>query len=140
MNSLNWERAKPIALAIVVTIVWRALPLSFPKDLGTFLSASLSFAAILVGFAVTIQTVLVTVSGADVIGRIKKSGYMEDLDSYLKHATYSLLLFSLMNLVGFLLPTAAAFWFELIWVFLCVYALAAFFRVSEIISKILKAA
>jgi|GEM_PF-2136315 len=63
---------------------------------------------------------------------------MQDLERYIKEATYSLLLFALANLAGFFMAATPARWFSTLWVFLCIYGLTSFFRVSNIISKILR--
>lgn len=136
MNSLTWERIYPGVLALICAGAWWHFGHPFPTArMDAFLSAALTYAAILIGFMSTAQTLII---GMPVMGALKSSGYLDVLLQYMRWATHSLIFFSVLNLLGFFLPTDAPLWFQGAWILVGVFSLAAFYRVTSILLKIMR--
>lgn len=72
-----------------------------------------------------------------IIEELKRSGYIEELVSYIGQAIWINLLFCSINVIGYFVSTQAE-WYSLIWIFISVCALATFIRVTHIMLKIFK--
>jgi hypothetical protein len=136
------ERAYPIAIAILVAIGWWKLAPQFPQDEKEFLAAAISLGAILTGFIATAKAILAALPTDSVMGRLRSSGYVDDLITYLAEALYGCLAFSVYSIAGFffLVPSKVALtnWYAIVWMGLGSYALMAFYRVARILMKIIK--
>lgn len=136
------ERFYPICLAALAAVAWWFFSPRFPVDEKEFLSAAISIGAILTGFIATAKAILAALPTDSVMGRLRKSGYIDDLIDYLAAALYGCLAFSLYGLVGFFLletgKVALSTWYARGWIFLGIYALLAFHRVSRVLMKVIR--
>lgn len=135
------ERLYPLFLASIAAYAWHRLGLQLPRDEKEFLGAAVSLGAILTGFIATAQAILAALPKDGIMSQLKSSGYINDLVPYLAQALYSCLTFSVISL--------GAFWMQddhvrlppvitVPWVFVAVFALCAFYRVSSTLFDILK--
>lgn len=138
---LNVERTYPLYIALISSALWFWRRPEFPADTKEFLAAALSLGAILTGFIATAKAILAALPDEAVMGRLRKSGYIQDLIFYLAQALYGCLTFSILCLLGFFLihkqdplPT----WFTTAWIFLGVFAILSFHRVSSLLFRLLK--
>jgi hypothetical protein len=141
--NLRVERTYPLYLALISSALWYWFKPKFPSDEKEFLAAALSLGAILTGFIATAKAILAAMPDETVMGRLRKSGYIQDLITYLAQALYGCLTFSVLCLVGFFLrdekaPAPLPLWFATTWIFLGVFSMLAFHRVSRLLFKILK--
>jgi len=140
MNSLSYERWYPLVVAVATTALWGYFDAPFPKDSKEFLAAALSYAATLTGFLATAKAILMAMPSDSVMGRLKSSGYLEDLVRYLREAIYFCLVFCALNLAGFFFDTSntpIAYWY--LWVFWGTLSSVLFFRVvAQIMLRILE--
>lgn len=132
------ERWYPYAAALLAGVLWWRFALVLPVDLKEFLAAAISLGAILTGFIATSQAILASLPTDTVVGRLRASGYIEDLICYLAAALYGCLIFSAFSIVGFFLIGALPRWYGAIWAALALFSTLAFHRVSRIFFKILR--
>jgi hypothetical protein len=135
LMNLTLERLYPLLVALIAATTWWWLSPSFPKDEGEFLSSALTLGAILTGFIATAKAILAALPSDSIMGRLRKSGYIDDLILYLSQALYGCFIFSLFCLVGFFLlhdqtPTIPK-WYAVTWIFFGAFSIASFFRVSR---------
>jgi hypothetical protein len=139
--SLLAERIYPIAFAVAAAFAWWYFSPTFPRDEKEFLSAAISIGSIFTGFIATAKAILAALPNDTVMGRLKKSGYIKELASYLTQALYGCLAFSVYGMVGFFLleeksPSLSKF-YAIGWIFLAIFSLAAFHRVASVLIKII---
>lgn len=143
--NLFYEKWHPIALAVLGGIAWwyfssRGGP-HLPKDEKEFFAAALSMGAVLTGFVATAQAILMALPSDSVMGRLRTSGYVEELTSYIGAALLSGFLFCVLNLLGFCFLTETVnlkLAFSTIWFATAIYSALAFLRVTGIMSKIMR--
>jgi len=132
----------PILLACLTAGLWWKFKPVFPPDEKEFLAAGLSIGAILTGFITTAKAILVALPSDSIMGRLRASGYIDDLILYLAHALYSCFFFSIYCLAGFFLLEAnkqvLTKYYGVIWIFLAVFSAAAFYRVSNFLFRIIR--
>lgn len=83
----------------VAAVLWSRLQLTFP-DSDSVLSSTLSVAGIFVGFLATSKAILISMS-SPIIERLRSSGYMAVLASYIAQAIWLNLLFCMINVIGY---------------------------------------
>jgi hypothetical protein len=136
--SLKTERWYPYAIAGVVAGVWWHLKLPLPQAIKEFLSAAISVGAILTGFIATAQAILAALPTDTVVGRLRASGYIDDLISYLAAALYGCLIFSAYSIAGFFWNDHLPKWYGPVWIAMAAFSTFSFHRVSRIFFKILR--
>lgn len=138
---LSIERRYPFLGATFAASVWLWLSPPFPTAEKEFLAAAISIGAILTGFIATAKAILAALPSDSVMGRLRASGYVKDLVSYLAASLYGCLAFSIYGLLGFFLQKDGEHqlnsWFACGWVFFATYALLAFHRVAQLLLKII---
>lgn len=138
---LSVERCYPYCGAALALGLWIWLKPVFPTAEKEFLAAAISIGAILTGFVATAKAILAALPSDSVMGRLRASGYIKDLISYLAAALYACLSFSIYGLTGFFLQVDGQHhlntWFARGWVFFAVLALLSFHRVVQLLLKIL---
>ena len=120
---LFFEKIYPYLLGLIASVLWLRMQ-------GTTVSG------IFVGFLATSKAILMSMS-SPIIEELKRSGYIEELVSYIGQAIWINLLFCSINVIGYFVSTQAE-WYSLIWIFISVCALATFIRVTHIMLKIFK--
>jgi len=138
MKSLNAERYFPEITAVISAVASFCFDFQFPTNSDAFLSASLTFAAILIGFLSTAQAIIMSFPSGSVMDTLKSSGYINILIQYLRLAIYGLLFFSILNLLGFFQLGSFSYLYRLSWAASCAYSLASFYRIIEIFIKIMR--
>jgi hypothetical protein len=139
MNSLNFEKRYPYFGSLLAVGIWWWLGKPFPTDVKEFLAAALTFAAILTGFLATAQAILMALPAESVMGQIKSSGYIDELIRYMREAFIGMLLFAIINLIGFFFDTRhLPSMFAPFWVFFAALSLFAFSRVTSIVERLMK--
>ena len=137
--TLTIERWYPwLSGAGAATLSW-FLGCQLPSDsnLPSLLSATISVSAILVGFTATMKSILMAVPS--VIAGIKEAEYLDDLATYMSEATASNLGFCVLNLFGFFKwPGAHLEIFSVMWIGFGVAALLTFWRVTRIMTILLR--
>lgn len=137
---LRVERWYPWVAALLGSLAWYYFSFPFPCDEKEFLAAAISLGAIMTGFIATAQAILASLPSDSAMGRIRESGYINDLMTYLKESLYGCLGFSVYSLIGFffLSPKIALprFYGE-IFVGITIFSMLAFQRVSSVLFKIL---
>lgn len=137
--SLTWERWYPWIFGIATSALVWLLDWRLPADnnLPSLLSAAISVAAILVGFMATMKSILMAVPG--LTSGIREADFLDDLASYLAAATSANLALCVLSLSGFFpWATAHAEIFSVMWVGLGVSAVLAFWRVTRIMTVLLR--
>jgi len=132
---LFFEKIYPYLLGLIASVLWLRMQGTFPTG-DSLLSATLTVSGIFVGFLATSKAILMSMS-SPIIEELKRSGYIEELVSYIGQAIWINLLFCSINVIGYFVSTQAE-WYSLIWIFISVCALATFIRVTHIMLKIFK--
>lgn len=136
------EIAYPFLIAFLASILWWKFKPVLPPDEKEFLAAGLSIGAILTGFITTAKAILVALPSDSIMGRLRASGYIDDLILYLAHALYSCFIFSIYCLAGFfLLETNKQMLtkvYGVVWICLGTFSAVAFYRVSNFLFKIIR--
>ncbi|HDR8962501.1 TPA: hypothetical protein QDB13_000050 [Burkholderia vietnamiensis] len=136
--SLYWEKSYPYYVAAMVAVGWWLLKWPLPQAIKEFLAAAISLGAILTGFIATAQAILAALPTDTVVGRLRASGYIDDLIHYLASALYGCLVFSGFSMAGFFANEHLPVWYAPIWAALAVFSALCFHRVSRIFFKILR--
>jgi hypothetical protein len=138
---LSLESNYPFLGALFALALWWYFSPPFPAAEKEFLAAAIGIGAILTGFIATAKAILAALPNDSVMGRLRATGYVKDLISYLEAALYTCLAFSIYGLFGFFLQVDGhAYlntWYARGWVFLAAYALLAFHRVAQLLLKII---
>ncbi len=136
----NWERFHPYCLGLAIGTVSYKFPIHPTElDVGSWLSASITFSAILLGFLATAQSILATTrrDKDTVIGKILLiPEYKLWLTSYFHEAFITLSIFSIYNLAGFFVNKPYSNLLISIWFALCVIGITTFYRIYRIATKI----
>jgi hypothetical protein len=143
---LRFEKSYPLATGLVSAVAWayffQRFGLHLPNDEKEFFAAALSMGAVLTGFIATAQAILMALPSDSVMGRLRSTGYIEDLVSYISAALLSGFIFCLLNLIGFALvggePLTKQIYSSL-WICFGVYSGLTFLRVSRVMLKIMRA-
>jgi hypothetical protein len=143
---LTIERYHPVVLAVVSSIAWAVLSERFsftmPPDEKEFLAAALGLGAVLTGFIATAQAILMALPTDSVMGRLRSTGYIDDLVEYIGRALHGGFVFCVFNLIGFSamhLEADAKRVYWAAWVLFAVYSACTFLRVSKIMLRIMRA-
>ena len=116
MNLAVWEKNWPALLAVCATVVTGCLAAfvfhikSFPIPVP---AATMTFGVVVAGFAATQRNMLLTMSGSEVLRFALRTGYYEDVISYLTAGIRSGLLVTLVSVCGFFLGENNISW--IIW-------------------------
>ncbi|WP_434148143.1 hypothetical protein ACR2R6_12915 [Methylocaldum gracile subsp. desertum] len=137
--SLTFERFYPWIFAAAGLIIGWLMPVDIPSENRTDLySAAISLGSIFAGFLTTTKAILMALPSDGLIGRLKISGYMSDLTSYLGQAVCGCLLFCGLNLIGFFSIGGFQSYFDAAWVGLATFSASAFWRTTSIMLAILR--
>lgn len=135
------ERTYPALLGILSALAWWYFLPNFPRDEKEFLGAAISVGSILTGFIATAKAILAALPNDSVMSRLKSSGYIHDLASYLTQALYGCLLFSIYGMAGFFFLNGEApslnKYYATGWIFMATYALFSFHRVASVLMKVI---
>lgn len=141
-KSQFFEHYHPYIIGVIIASVCYRFGFVLPSD-NAFFASSLTIGAILSGFMATSKAILMTLN-TPVMERIRDTGYLDDLVSFLKSALWSGLFFSIFSLAGYFLDGIQEsnkenirFYYGLIWVFLGVVATLTFIRMTNIMLTIL---
>jgi hypothetical protein len=139
---LRSEKVYPLVIASVgAAVAWWysfALPPGGEKE---FLAAALSLGAVLTGFIATAQAILMALPSDSVMGRIRSSGYLNELVSYISQALVGGLLFCFISLLGFYVLDAEADFKRLFagtWMWSSLFCGVTFYRVTTIMMRIMR--
>lgn len=136
--SLRTERWYPFVIAFAAGIVWWNLKLPLPNSIKEFLSSAISLGAILTGFIATAQAILAALPTDTVMGRLRASGFIDDLICYVAAALYGCLIFSGYSIAGFFWDGRLPLWYGAFWIALAAFSVTCFHRVSRMFFKILR--
>lgn len=140
-SSRHWDMYYPYIFALVVGGIAYALAVTISAgDRTDFLSASISFGAVIAGFVATSKAILMALPSDGVLARIKKSGYINDLADYLKAALYGAITFCAVNVAGFFLTSDLPKEYMAAWFLLGTFASLAFTRLTSLMLLILRMA
>lgn len=132
---LYFEKVYPYLFGMIAVAFWCRTEALFPTG-DSLLSATLTVSGIFVGFLATSKSILISMS-SPIIDELKRSGYIEELVSYIGQAIWVNLLFCSISVVGYFVDTRSE-WYSLIWIGVSVCALATFIRVTHIMLKVFK--
>ncbi|XYJ09454.1 hypothetical protein ACSUZJ_18990 [Telluria sp. B2] len=142
---LRFEKWHPLVIGLTAGIAWAYLFQRFgfhlPADEKEFFAAALSMGAVLTGFIATAQAILMALPSDSVMGRLRSTGYIDDLISYISSALLSGFIFCLLNLIGFALISSASVVKQIyssLWIWFAIYAGLTFLRVSRVMLKIMR--
>lgn len=135
------EKFYPIIFAFAAAVAWNYFSPNFPRDEKEFLGAAISVGSIFTGFIATAKAILAALPTDSVIAKLKTSGYIKELASYLTQALYGCLTFSIYGMAGFFLleeksPSLSKS-YAIGWIFLATFSLFAFHRVAKVLIAII---
>jgi hypothetical protein len=137
-NSKFFERWYPYALSLISGLgVW-LIPIQLPGSEKEFLTAAISIGAILTGFVATAMAILAALPSDSVMGRLRSSGYIDDLVIYLGESLYGSLFFCVYSLVGFFPIGKMVCWYTVLWYAMGIFCMLTIHRVFRILLKVLK--
>jgi hypothetical protein len=137
INSINTERYYPFIGGIVAAVTFYKLSITIPSDWKEFLTVIISVASIFAGFIATSIAILMALPSESVIGRFKRSGYINDLALYLEQSLYGTLVFIVFCLLGFYGYQSCLIYSSIVSGF-GVYSILCFIRVAALMIKLLK--
>ncbi|RKP58972.1 hypothetical protein D7S86_03380 [Pararobbsia silviterrae] len=105
------------------------------------MSAAVSVGAILTGFVATALAILAALPNDSMMGRIRNSGYINELVPHLAQALYGCLAFSVLSLCAFFPmkdnAQLSTYW-TTSWVMIGIFSSFAFVRVVSTLMRILR--
>jgi hypothetical protein len=134
-HGLLIENYGPYTLGLIATLIWHTNNISLPAGEG-ILGSSMTVGAIFTGFLATAKAILMSLKSR-VLSRIKDTGYIENLVSYLSQAIWLSFIFCCLSLLGYFFPKFPD-WYGYVWIAIAVSMAFAFIRVTNIMLKILK--
>ncbi len=145
-SALNRERYGPITLALTAFIICLFVYSKFNLSLTTcftdkkveFLSVGISLGAIWAGFIGVIMGLFMTLSNSEILEKLKESGYINDLHSYLITSIKGSIFFSIISFTGFFFLKNFFEYYFCIWVGSVIYAGMTFLRAANISYSIMK--
>ncbi|MBU2847301.1 hypothetical protein HF925_01640 [Acidithiobacillus ferriphilus] len=137
---LYTEKYGPIASSILAVVVWILLCAPFPSKPSDILISSISFGAIVTGFLSTTEGILLTINPrSTLVTKLYNSKQFIAIISYLAHAVRVGILFSVLSMVMLIDKHLSSIkGMQILWIFLAALLVFSFFRITEIIIKILK--
>lgn len=139
--SLKIEKFYPFLLASVGAAACWSLAFVLPADEKEFLAAALSLGAVLTGFIATAQSILMALPSDTVMGRIRTSGYLNELISYIAQALLGGLFFCSISLLGFFLISSNLVvkqFYADVWMWSALFCFFTFYRVTSIMMRIMR--
>ncbi|MCO8106947.1 hypothetical protein [Acinetobacter indicus] len=145
-SGLNRERYGPIVFALVASIICLIVYLKYDLSLTTcftdkkaeFLSVGISLGAIWAGFIGVIMGLFMTLSNTDILTKMKDSGYINELHSYLISSIKGSIVFSMISFAGFFFLANNFEYYFCIWVGSIIYAGMTFLRAANISYSIMR--
>ena len=139
LTPLLRERLAPFLLGILVTIaswlLWSRGLIRLPTGhADSYLAAVVTLGGVMAGFMATLKTLLYSMDDKT-FGRLKKSGYLQDMLRYISEAIWGSLLMCVVALVGFFDPVCVPLHLGLIGI--TVFALAGVARITRIAGSLL---
>ena len=135
------EKYYPYIGGLVAAFAWWGFSMEFPPTrINAILSASLTLGAITTGFLATAKAILLSLDGKAIMTDLRKSGYIENLVSYLAQAIWLSFAFCILTLSGFFMPgtTSLPTVYETLWFSFGACAALAFARVIYLFLLILR--
>lgn len=129
------EKLFPYIMAILAVVLWKRLGGQLPES-EDILTATLTVSGIFVGFLATSKAILLSMS-SPIIDDLKKSGYINELVSYIAQAIWVNLAFCAVNVLGYFLDHQGSY-FGLLWIAFSVAAISCFIRVTHIMLKVFR--
>lgn len=138
--SLSFERYYPIVVALLIGFGSYKMRTPFPNDEKEFLAAALSLGAVLTGFVATAQAILMALPSDSVMGRLRATGYIDDLIRYIAEALYAGVIYCTVNVAGFYLLKDKLYFdiFSSIWIATFFYSVISFIRVTRLMMRIMR--
>lgn len=138
---LKIERYYPIVVALAGAAAWVYFSMKLPTDEKEFLAAALSLGAVLTGFIATAQAILMALPSDSIMARLRASGYIPELVGYIGSALFGGVIFCTLCLIGFFILSScslAKLIFSTAFVFVGIFTLLSFYRVTSIMMKIMR--
>lgn len=133
--NLRWERFYPYVAGVSAGLLWWTFTPVFEAGSTEVLSASLTIGSILTGFLATSKAILLGLNEARIMNDLRRSGYIDDLVSYLAQAIFFSFSYAVVSLVGYFVNRMPIYW--VMWVAIGVISALTFVRVVFIQLKIL---
>lgn len=133
--SLNFEKIYPYLISLVCFILWQIYGPGLPEG-GELLSATLSVSGVFVGFLTASKAILIS-TNSKTMERLKESGYIFDLVSYIGQSIWFNLIFCLVCVIGFF-DNVRGDIYSSVWIFLFLTSFFTVFRVTQIMLKIFR--
>ncbi|MBN9242508.1 MAG: hypothetical protein J0I98_06925 [Mesorhizobium sp.] len=142
IKPIHFERSWPYVGAVAFVCGWLYLTggSKFPSDPLPMLAAAGTVASVLVGFIITAETIVLSLTGSAVFRKLVATGYAAMLFNYLHEALWGALGFLVISFVGFfsLADGIAPKWFAILFVAFAACSILLFVRIATILSKLLK--
>jgi hypothetical protein len=140
MMSLSLERFYPLAVALLIGFVSFKACVPFPGDEKEFIAAALSLGAVLTGFIATAQAILMALPSDSVMGRLRSTGYIDDLIRYIAEALYAGVIYCIVNVAGFYLLKEKPHFeiYSAVWIGTFIYSILSFIRVARLMMRIMR--
>lgn len=132
--SLYIEKLYPYVFAVLALVGWRYFEITIPVDKAV-LGSSLTLGAILTGFLATAKAIIMS-SDSPVMTRMRGTGYLADLVSYLAQAVWYCLALSVISLLGSFVDSAGSLYGS-VWIVVLTLSIACFVRVTGIMFKVI---
>jgi hypothetical protein len=143
MQALWIERSYPYALALALSAAWAGLGALFPREGEALFGAAVTVASVFGGFLVASKAVVLSLKGSAIFEKLRASGYMDLFLGYLKEGINASILVVVFSMVGFFIElgplapfSSKAFCFA--WIFTSLAALLTYWRVSNLLFKMLR--
>ena len=147
ISSIFWERAYPYIVSTIVTVIWLwPLGSPFPAQIELLMGASVTVGSVFGGFLGASKAIILSIKSSAVFERLKSSGYLENLFDYLRTGVVAALAFIILSIIGYFIDSYKVIAygitqidvFSVLWIFAALMSLLSYYRVYNILFKLLR--
>ena len=140
--SLLIEKSWPYILSVLIVASWFFYwEKPFPSDAGDLLGATGNVSAVLVGFLITAQAIVLGLTNTPLFSRLSDTGYDKVFFRYIYEAEIAGVLLLCCSIFGFFASDdvgATPAYFQILWISSFLLSLTLFFRVVMMMFSFLK--
>jgi hypothetical protein len=143
MSPLVRERIYPYLIAALLSASWWFAGKPFPRNPDALLGAAVTVASVFGAFLLASKAVLISLKDSEIFTKLRDTGYMNVFIACLKEGINASVVLVIISMLGFFFepnktPPLLVEAFYLTWMFAGLTSLLTYWRVSNLLFKMLK--